>query len=143
MAAPAAAFDDSLDQFLEKHPGQTEEEYLDAWEERWNKRIDKEVVTLGEGFGKMMDALERGLEPKAHVTETAHLQADLLSSTILESATSLLSLTHQLKLMVLLSDTKTIEVNQAKERQELEAQVEALKRGVRTAVKEAADNEQS
>ena len=58
MAAPAAAFDDSLDQFLEKHPGQTEEEYLDAWEERWNKRIDKEVVTLGEGFGKMMDALE-------------------------------------------------------------------------------------
>jgi hypothetical protein len=45
--------------------------------------------------------------------------------------------------MVLLSDTKTIEVNQAKERQELEAQVEALKRGVRTAVKEAADNEQS
>lgn len=161
MTAPATAFDDSLDQFLEKHPGQTEEEYLDAWEERWNKRIDKEVVILGEGFGKMMDAFEvcwrrseksmfgltqkpqRGLMPKAHVTETAHLSADLLSSTILNSATSLLSLTHQLKLMVILSDTKTIEFNQAKERKELEAQVESLKQGVRTAVKSIADNEQS
>jgi hypothetical protein len=62
MAASGAAFDDTLDQFLEKHPGQTEEAYLAAWEERWNKRIDKEVVTLGEGFGKMMDALEVRLQ---------------------------------------------------------------------------------
>lgn len=162
MATSGAAFDDTLDQFLEKHPGQTEEAYLAAWEERWNKRIDKEVVTLGEGFGKMMDALEvcsdhqssmellthliiraqRGLEPKAHITETSHLQADLLSSTILDSATSLLSLTHQLKLMVLLSDTETIQVNQEKERRDLEAQVQALKRGVREAVDRIAGDEQ-
>lgn len=80
MAAPAAAFDDSLDQFLEKHPGQTEEEYLAAWEERWNKRIDKEVVTLGEGFGKIMDALEVSSENitrrRRHLTDVVLRRED-------------------------------------------------------------------
>jgi hypothetical protein len=57
MAAPTA-FDDTLDQFLEKPAGQTEADFLLAWEERWNKRIDKDVQVLGEGLGKMVDAFE-------------------------------------------------------------------------------------
>lgn len=58
MSAPTTAFDDTLDQFLEKHPGQTEADFLLAWEERWNKRIDKDVQVLGEGLGKIVDAFE-------------------------------------------------------------------------------------
>jgi hypothetical protein len=41
--------------------------------------------------------------------------------------------------MVLLSDTETIQVNQEKERRDLEGQVQALKRGVREAVDRIAD----
>ncbi|KAJ9106573.1 hypothetical protein QFC20_004065 [Naganishia adeliensis] len=141
MSAPTA-FDDTLDQFLEKHPTQSEAEYLLAWEERWNKRIDKDVAVLGEGLGKMVDAFEHALVPAGHATETAHLQAQLLSSTVLNSATSLLSLTHQLKLMVLLSDTKTAGANQEKEKQELERQVDGLRKDVSEAVGRIAQDEQ-
>jgi hypothetical protein len=45
--------------------------------------------------------------------------------------------------MVLLSDTETIQVNQEKERRDLEGQVQALKRGVREAVDRIADDEQT
>lgn len=163
MSAPTA-FDDTLDQFLEKHPTQSEAEYLLAWEERWNKRIDKDVAVLGEGLGKMVDAFEvrfflpfsvsgltgedadegwkHALGPAGHATETAHLQAQLLSSTVLNSATSLLSLTHQLKLMVLLPDTKTVGANQEKEKQELERQVDGLRKDVSEAVGRIAQDEQ-
>lgn len=87
--------------------------------------------------------MQHTLVPEAHATETSHLQAQLLSSTILNSATSLLSLTHQLKLMVLLSDTKTVGAHQEKEKAELEKQVDGLRRDVRDAVERIAQGEQS
>ncbi|KAJ9117527.1 hypothetical protein QFC22_004377 [Naganishia vaughanmartiniae] len=142
--APAvvAAFDDSLDQFLEKPAvGQTEEEYAAVWEERWNARIDKDVAVLGEGLGKMLDILQNGLTPSAHASETSHLQSQLLSSTILDSATSLLSLTHQLKLLALLSDTSTASTQQEREQKALQEQVEGLREGVRGLVMKIADDE--
>ncbi|KAJ9098145.1 hypothetical protein QFC21_004474 [Naganishia friedmannii] len=144
-APPAAvtAFDDSLDQFLEKPAGQTEEEYAAVWEERWNARIDKDVGVLGEGLGKMLDIFQNGLTPFAHAVETSHLQSQLLSSTLLDSATSLLSLTHQLKLMVLLSDTTTGPEQQEREQRELQEKVEGLRGEVRGLVQKIADDEQT
>ncbi|KAJ9118793.1 hypothetical protein QFC24_005992 [Naganishia onofrii] len=144
-AAPAAvtAFDDSLDQFLEKPAGQTEEQYAAVWEERWNARIDKDVGVLGEGLGKMLDIFQNGLVPSAHAVETSHLQSQLLSSTLLDSATSLLSLTNQLKLMVLLSDTTTAPVHQDKEQKALQEKVQGMREEVRRLVEKIADEEQT
>ncbi|KAJ9092717.1 hypothetical protein QFC19_008642 [Naganishia cerealis] len=126
-SAPAAitAFDDSLDQFLEKQPGQKEAAYAAVWEERWNARIDKQVGTLGDGL------------------ETASLQSSVLSSTLLDSATSLLSLTHQLKLMVLLSDTTALPALQEREQRELGEQMQALRDEVRGLVDQIAQNERT
>ncbi len=48
----------SLIFFESPTPGQSTESYLDHIEESWNKRIDKDVSTLGEGLGLMIKELE-------------------------------------------------------------------------------------
>lgn len=47
-----------LDAFLPRGHNQTEEEYLAAWEEHWNKRIDRDVTVLGEGLQKIVEGSE-------------------------------------------------------------------------------------
>lgn len=46
---------------------QTLDQYLDAVEERWNQRIDREVKTLGDGLEKMLDHLD---VRKSHSTKS-------------------------------------------------------------------------
>ncbi len=44
--------------FLQEAPNQSLASYLDALEETWNKRIDKDVEALGEGLGALVKELE-------------------------------------------------------------------------------------
>lgn len=55
---------ENIDHFLEPaslpgpgstEPAQTLEAYLDAVEERWNLRIDRDVKELGDGLEKLME----------------------------------------------------------------------------------------
>ena len=43
-----------LQQFLPPQLNQSRSQYLDVWEERWNKRVDQDVTILGEGLGKVV-----------------------------------------------------------------------------------------
>jgi hypothetical protein len=47
--------------FVEAGPGQTLDAYLDQVEETWNKRIDRDVSTLGDGLGLLVKDLEVSL----------------------------------------------------------------------------------
>lgn len=40
--------------FLPPQPQQSLDQYLEVWEERWNKRVDQDVSILGEGLGKVL-----------------------------------------------------------------------------------------
>jgi hypothetical protein len=44
----------NLSQFLPLQPNQTRSQFLEIWEERWNKRIDEDVTILGEGLGRVV-----------------------------------------------------------------------------------------
>jgi hypothetical protein len=88
---------------------------LDEWEESWNKRIDKEVTILGNGLGKII------AQPAESATSQLALQ--IQSQTLVQSAESLLALTHQLKLLVLLSEPQ----KPAAEAEQIELQEEIRK----------------
>ena len=40
--------------FLPPQPQQSLDQYLEVWEERWNKRVDQDVSILGDGLGKVL-----------------------------------------------------------------------------------------
>jgi hypothetical protein len=44
----------NLSQFLPLQSNQTRSQFLEIWEERWNKRIDEDVTILGEGLGRVV-----------------------------------------------------------------------------------------
>ncbi|KAF5372773.1 hypothetical protein D9615_010123 [Tricholomella constricta] len=77
---------------------QSSSEYLDAIEEEWNKRVDMEVETLVEG---MVDLI--GDKDKFRIAQES-FQAQSRAESMVRAANSLLSITHSMKLLLLLSD---------------------------------------
>jgi hypothetical protein len=71
-------------------------------------------------------------------TTTSHLALQVQTQTLIQSADSLLALTHQLKLLVLLSDSATPKVAVEKEEKELAGQVERAKQEIGDALKNLA-----
>jgi hypothetical protein len=64
-------------------------------------------------------SVQRGMQPSLSATATSHLSLQLQTQTLIQSAESLLALTHQLKLLVLLSDEQVPKDAIAKEQREL------------------------
>ncbi|KAG7527683.1 hypothetical protein FFLO_06685 [Filobasidium floriforme] len=128
----------NLSQFLPLQPNQTRSQFLEIWEERWNKRIDEDVTILGEGLGRVVAEAQRALQPSLAATATSHLALQVQTQTLIQSADSLLALTHQLKLFVLLSDSETPKVAVEKEEKELAGQVERAKQEIGDALKNLA-----
>lgn len=155
-----------LHQFLPLKSNQTTPEYLAQWEERWNKRVDQDVIVLGQGLGKVINecqaslssslvvistscghplfllcfdnlfrvTLQRALDPSPSIGATSQLSLQVHTQTMMQSAESLLALTHQLKLMVLLSDHETPRSVALQEGTALKHDIELAKKGVEEAL---------
>ena len=81
---------------------------------------------------------QRALQPSLAATATSHLALQVQTQTLIQSAESLLALTHQLKLLVMLSDSETPKAAVQKEEKELAGQVERAKQEIGDALKNLA-----
>ncbi|KAK7032302.1 hypothetical protein VNI00_013261 [Paramarasmius palmivorus] len=111
---------------------QNSAEYLDAIEEEWNKKVDLEVETLVDGMVDLVGLASIGDKDKFRIAQES-FQAQLRAESMVRAANSLLSITHSMKLLLLLSDEAQIanrrdaELNQVhRERDEAKAKVSAL-----------------
>ncbi|XP_006459255.1 hypothetical protein AGABI2DRAFT_66700 [Agaricus bisporus var. bisporus H97] len=116
---------------------QNSSEYLDAIEEEWNKRVDMEVETLVDGMVDLVTLASVGDKDKFRIAQEsfqASSRAESMVSRIqIRAANSLLSITHSMKLLLLLSDEAQIAhrrdaelQNVQEERDEIKQEVESL-----------------
>ncbi|GLB40282.1 putative surfeit locus protein 5 subunit 22 of Mediator complex [Lyophyllum shimeji] len=82
---------------------QSSAEYLDAIEEEWNKRLDLEVETLVDGMVDLVSIASIGDKDKFRIAQES-FQAQSRAESMVRAANSLLSITHSMKLLLLLSD---------------------------------------
>jgi len=82
---------------------QNSAEYLDAIEEEWNKRVDMEVDTLVDGMVDLVSLASIGEKDKFRIAQES-FQAQSRAESMVRAANSLLSITHSMKLLLLLSD---------------------------------------
>ncbi|KAJ8072894.1 hypothetical protein AAF712_005068 [Marasmius tenuissimus] len=81
--------------------------YLDGIEEEWNKRVDAEVETLVDGMVDLVGLASIEDKDKFKIAQES-FQAQLRADSMVRAANSLLSITHSLKLLLLLSDEAQI-----------------------------------
>lgn len=82
---------------------QSSAEYLDTIEEEWNKRVDMEVETLVDGMVDLVSIASIGDKDKFRIAQES-FQAQSRAESMVRAANSLLSITHSMKLLLLLSD---------------------------------------
>jgi len=92
---------------LEEQLDQSSEAYLDSVYEDWNKKVDVEVETLVEGMVELVNISSIGNKDKFRVAQEA-FEAQCRTESMVRAATSLLSITHSIKLLFLLSDEQQI-----------------------------------
>ncbi|KAG7089352.1 hypothetical protein E1B28_011042 [Marasmius oreades] len=86
---------------------QNSSDYLDAIEEEWNKRVDAEVETLVDGMVDLVGLASIEDKDKFQIAQES-FQAQLRADSMVRAANSLLSITHSMKLLLLLSDEAQI-----------------------------------
>jgi len=86
---------------------QNSDEYLDANEEDWNKKLDAEVEVLVDGMVDIVSLASIGDKDKFRIAQES-FQAQSRAESMVRAANSLLSITHSLKLLLLLSDEAQI-----------------------------------
>jgi len=86
---------------------QNSAEYLDNIEEEWNKKVDMEVETLVDGMVDLVSLASVGDKDKFRIAQES-FQAQSRAESMVRAANSLLSITHSMKLLLLLSDEAQI-----------------------------------
>ncbi|RPD67442.1 hypothetical protein L226DRAFT_586696 [Lentinus tigrinus ALCF2SS1-7] len=86
---------------------QNSDEYLEAIEEEWNRRVDVEVETLVDGMVDIVALAGIGDKDKFRVAQEA-FQAQCRAESMIRAANSLMSTIHSMKLLLLLSDEAQI-----------------------------------
>ncbi|KAJ7089791.1 hypothetical protein B0H15DRAFT_839241 [Mycena belliarum] len=86
---------------------QNSADYLDTIEEEWNKKVDLEVETLLDGMVDLVGLAAVGDKDKFRIAQEA-FQAQSRAESMVRAANSLLSITHSMKLLLLLSDEAQI-----------------------------------
>ncbi|KAF8718579.1 hypothetical protein AX14_011759 [Amanita brunnescens Koide BX004] len=91
------------------HPlvDQNSAEFLDGIEEEWNKKVDAEVDTLVDGMVDLVSLASIADKDKFRIAQEA-FQAQSRAESMVRAANSLLSITHSMKLLLLLSDEAQI-----------------------------------
>ncbi|KAF9068972.1 hypothetical protein BDP27DRAFT_1421402 [Rhodocollybia butyracea] len=86
---------------------QNSDEYLDSIEEEWNKKVDLEVETLVDGMVDLVGLASISSKDKFRIAQES-FQAQARAESMVRAANSLLSITHSMKLLLLLSDEAQI-----------------------------------
>ncbi|KAJ3506331.1 hypothetical protein NLJ89_g6928 [Agrocybe chaxingu] len=86
---------------------QNSAEYLDTIEEEWNKKVDAEVDILVDGMVDLVSLASIVDKDKFRVAQES-FQAQSRAESMIRAANSLLSITHSMKLLLLLSDEAQI-----------------------------------
>ncbi|TCD61842.1 hypothetical protein EIP91_007832 [Steccherinum ochraceum] len=108
---------------------QDSDTYLDAIEEEWNKKVDVEVETLVDGMTDLVGLASIGDKDKFRVALEA-FQAQCRAESMIRAANSLLSITHSMKLLLLLSDESQIANRRDAEQRSVQAEKEEAKKKV-------------
>ncbi|KAI0371355.1 hypothetical protein BV20DRAFT_1051754 [Pilatotrama ljubarskyi] len=86
---------------------QNSNEYLDAIEEEWNKKVDVEIETLVDGMADIVSLASIGDKDKFRIAQES-FQAQCRAESMIRAAHSLMSTIHSMKLLLLLSDEAQI-----------------------------------
>ncbi|KAH9912283.1 uncharacterized protein B0H18DRAFT_1054954 [Fomitopsis serialis] len=108
---------------------QNSNEYLDAIEEEWNKKVDVEVDTLVDGMVDLVGLASIGDKDKFRIAQESY-QAECRAESMIRAAHSLLSIIHSMKLLLLLSDESQIANRRDAEMRDVQAEKDTLKKEV-------------
>ncbi|PPQ71193.1 hypothetical protein CVT24_010011 [Panaeolus cyanescens] len=108
---------------------QNSAEYLDSIEEEWNKKVDLEVETLVDGMVDLVGLASIGDKDKFRVAQES-FQAESRAESMIRAANSLLSITHSMKLLLLLSDEAQIAHRRDAELKAVQEEREDIKKKV-------------
>ncbi|RDX46121.1 hypothetical protein K466DRAFT_585448 [Polyporus arcularius HHB13444] len=100
---------------------QNSDEYLDAIEEEWNKRVDVEIETLVDGMVDIVALAAIGDKDKFRIAQES-FQAQCRAESMIRAANSLMSTIHSMKLLLLLSDEAQIAKRRDAELRSLQAE---------------------
>ncbi|KAG8919251.1 hypothetical protein FRC03_004179 [Tulasnella sp. 419] len=103
------------------------DQYLERFEEEWNKKIDEHIQVLADNMVDLVDIARIGNKDQFRVAQEA-FQTELKAESMVLAASSLLSLIHSLKLMLLLSDEQEIAERREDEMQKLKVDIERAQR---------------
>ncbi|KAF9646458.1 hypothetical protein BDM02DRAFT_3180931 [Thelephora ganbajun] len=82
-------------------------QYLDDIEEEWNKKVDTEIETLVDGMVDIVSLASIQDKDKFRMAQEA-FQTQCRAESMIKASHSLLSITHSMKLLLLLSDESQI-----------------------------------
>ncbi|KAJ3714093.1 hypothetical protein EV361DRAFT_973569 [Lentinula raphanica] len=86
---------------------QDSNQYLNDIEEEWNKKVDLEVETLVDGMVDLVGLASINDKDKFRIAQES-FQAEARAESMVRAANTLLSITHSMKLLFLLSDEAQI-----------------------------------
>ena len=122
-ALPVAHLSNKRDPHAQSLIEQDSKTYLDNIEEEWNKRVDAEIETLVDGMVDLVGLASVCLFLKTRIAKLTcaqigdkdkfriaqeSFQAQSRAESMVRAANSLLSITHSMKLLLLLSDEAQI-----------------------------------
>ncbi|CCM03089.1 uncharacterized protein FIBRA_05209 [Fibroporia radiculosa] len=108
---------------------QNSNEYLDAIEEEWNKKVDVEIDTLVEGMVDLVGIASISDKDKFRIAQESY-QAECRAESMIRAAHSLLSIIHSMKLLLLLSDESQIANRRDMEMRHVQTEKEDLQQRV-------------
>ncbi|TFK74143.1 hypothetical protein BDN72DRAFT_833862 [Pluteus cervinus] len=108
---------------------QNSAEYLDSIEEEWNKKVDVEVETLVDGMVDLVNLASIGDKDKFRIAQES-FQAQSRAESMVRAASTLLSITHSMKLLLLLSDEAQITHRRDAELKHVQEEKDLAKRKV-------------
>ncbi|KAJ3720840.1 hypothetical protein DFJ43DRAFT_1134041 [Lentinula guzmanii] len=118
---------------------QNSDEYLDNIEEEWNKKVDLEVETLVDGMVDLVGLASISDKDKFRIAQES-FQAQARAESMVRAANTLISITHSMKLLLLLSDEaqiahrrdaelKVVQEEKAKAKEQVAVLLDELLRG--------------
>ncbi|KAI0733496.1 hypothetical protein C8Q72DRAFT_772184 [Fomitopsis betulina] len=108
---------------------QNSNEYLDAIEEDWNKKVDTEIDILVDGMVDLVGLASIGDKDKFRIAQEAY-QAECRAESMIRATHTLTSIIHSMKLLLLLSDESQIANRRDAEMRVLQAEKDVLKKQV-------------
>ncbi|EIN09838.1 hypothetical protein PUNSTDRAFT_52022 [Punctularia strigosozonata HHB-11173 SS5] len=106
---------------------QSSDEYLNAIEEDWNKKIDADVEALVDGMTDLVGLASIGTKDKFRIAQES-FQAQCRAESMVRAANSLLSTVHSMKLLLLISDEAQIANKRDAELRSVRAESDAARK---------------